>query len=81
MQIERQAGRTAEEGLGFYMARHDVPAEHATGRHIVNGLGYFGDVADDEALPVGRDEIVADWRGRQPELIRKIARFPSRTNT
>lgn len=78
MQIETQAGRTAEEGLGLYMARYDVPPEHATVRHIVNGLGYFGDVADDEALPVSRDEIVAYWQRRQPELIRNIGRFPPR---
>ena len=78
MQIERQAGRTAEEGLGLYMARYGIPSEHVTVRHIVNGLGYFGDVADDEALPVGRDEIVAYWQRRQPELIRNIGRFPPR---
>lgn len=78
MQIERQAGRTAEEGLGLYMARYDVSPEHVTVRHIVNGLGYFGDVADDEALPVSRDEIVAYWQRRQPELIRNIGRFPPR---
>jgi hypothetical protein len=78
MQIEREAGRTAEDGLGLYMARYDVPPEHITVRHIVAGLGYFDDVADDEALPVSRDEIVSYWRTRQPELIRNIGRFPPR---
>ncbi len=37
MQIERQGRRTAEEGLGLYMARYDVSSEHVTVRHIVNG--------------------------------------------
>jgi predicted nucleotidyltransferase component of viral defense system len=78
MQIEQQARRTVEEGLGLYMARYDVPREHVTIRHIVNGLGYFGDVGDDEALPVSRDEIVEYWRKRQPELIRNLGRFPPR---
>lgn len=78
MQIERQARRTAEEGLGLYMARYDVSPDHITVRHIVNGLGYFGDVPDDEALPLSRDEIVAYWQRRQPELIRNIGRFPPR---
>jgi hypothetical protein len=78
MQIERQAGRTVEEGLGLYMARYGVAPEHVSLRHIVTGLGYFGDVADDEALPVGRDEIVAYWQRRQPEVIRNIGRFPPR---
>lgn len=78
MQIEQQAGRTVEEGLGLYTARYDVPREHATIRHIVNALGYFGDVGDDDALPASRDEIVAYWRKRQPEVIRNIGRFPPR---
>jgi len=78
MQIEREAGRSAEEGLGLYMARYDVPPEHATVRHIVAGLGYFDDVEDDEALPASRDEIVSYWRKRQPELIRNMGRFPPR---
>jgi hypothetical protein len=79
MQVERQARRTAEEGLGLYMARYGVPPEHITIRHIVAGLGYFDDVADDDALPVSRDEIVSYWRKRQPELIRNIGRFPPRS--
>lgn len=78
MQIEREAGRTAEEGLGLYMARYDVSPEHLTVRHIVDGLGYFGDVGEDEALPTSRDEIVSYWRKRQPELIRNIGRFTPR---
>jgi predicted nucleotidyltransferase component of viral defense system len=79
MQIEQRAGRMVEEGLGLYMARYDVPREHVTIRHIVNGLGYFGDVGDDEAVPVRRDEIVTYWRKRQPVLIRNIGRFPPRS--
>jgi hypothetical protein len=44
------------------------------GAYLVCRLGYFGDVGDDEAPPVSRDEIVAYWRKRQPELIRNIGR-------
>ncbi len=77
MEIERQAGRTAEEGLGLYMTRWGVGDEHASVRHIVAGLGFFDDVADDEALPLDRDAIVSYWRRRQPEIIRNIGRFSS----
>ncbi len=79
MVLERDAGRTVEEGLALYMARYGVPAEHVTIRHIVEGLGYFDDVEADEALPVDRDEIVAYWRRRQPQVIRNIGRFPPRS--
>lgn len=77
MTIERETGRTVEEGLSLYMARFGVPADHLSLRHIVTGLGYFGDVTDDEALPLGREEIVSYWQRRQPDIIRNVARFPS----
>jgi hypothetical protein len=79
MAIERKAGRTAEEGLGLYMARWGVEPEHVSVRHIVEGLGFFDGVADDEALPVSRDEIVSYWHKRQPELIRNLGRFRPRS--
>lgn len=77
MAIERETGRTVEEGLSLYMARYGVAADHPSFRHIVTSLGYLDDVADDDALPVGRDEIVAYWRRRQPDLIRNLSRFPA----
>lgn len=79
MAIERETGRTAEEGLALYMARYDVGPDHATIRHIIDGLGYFDDVAGDEALPLERDEIVSYWRARQPQLVRNLGRFPPRS--
>lgn len=78
MAIERETGRTAEEGLALYMARYGVAADHISIRHIVNGLGYFDDVVDDKALPLERDAIVSYWRRRQPQLLRNLGRFPPR---
>lgn len=78
MTIENEARRTVEEGLSLYMARYGVSPEDVTLRHIVSGLGYFDDVADDEALPASRDEIVSYWRKRQPEVVRNVGRFPPR---
>jgi hypothetical protein len=78
MTIERETGRTVEEGLALYLARYGVTADHVSLPHIVTSLGHFDDVADDEALPVERDEIVRYWKRRQPEVIRNVARFPAR---
>jgi Nucleotidyl transferase AbiEii toxin, Type IV TA system len=78
MLIEQEGGRTVEEGLGLYMDRWGIDAEHGSLRHIINGLGYFDDVAEDEALPVGRDDIVNYWRKRQPQVVRNIGRFAPR---
>lgn len=77
MTIEQQTGRRAEEGLGLYLARYNVPAEEAAASIdlIVRGLGYFGDVEEDEALPVPLKEIAAYWQARQPEIIAHLDRF------
>ena len=77
MTIEQQTGRRAEEGLGLYLARYNVPGDEALASitPIVRGLGYFGDVEEDEALPVPLAEIEAYWQQRQPEIIAHIDRF------
>jgi len=77
MTIEQQTGRRTEEGLGLYLARYKVPAEEATASidPIVRGLGYFGDVEEDRALPASLKEIAAYWQARQPEIIAHLDRF------
>jgi hypothetical protein len=42
---------------------------------VVRALGYLGDVDEGDLLPVGKVEIEAYWRRRQPEIIRSVARF------
>ena len=77
MTIERETGRRAEEGLGLYLARYNVPAEQANASiaPIIRALGYFGDVEEDEALPIPLAEIERYWQRRQPEIIAHLDRF------
>jgi predicted nucleotidyltransferase component of viral defense system len=75
MQIEQQAGRRVEEGLGLFMTRYQVPPGDATISHIVTALGYLEDVDEDDLVPVEKDVIEAYWRKRQPEIVRKLGRF------
>lgn len=77
MTIEQRTGRRAEEGLGLYLARYRIrPAQAAASIDpIVRGLGYFGDVEEDEALPISLAEIEAYWQARQPEIIAHLDRF------
>jgi predicted nucleotidyltransferase component of viral defense system len=77
MQIERQAGRRVEEGLGLFMTRYQVPPGDPTVNHIVTALGYLEDVDEDDLLPVEKNVIEAYWRKRQPEIVRNLGRFPS----
>jgi hypothetical protein len=75
MTIEQRLGRTAEEGIGLYLERFQVPAEHESVRHIVRGIGYLDDVDDDDLLPVERSEIERYWHRRQPQIVRSLSRF------
>lgn len=75
MRIETDAGRSVEEGLSLFLARYDRPPEPYLLEPIVRALGHLADVDEDELLPVGKAEIERYWRGRQPEVIRSLARF------
>lgn len=77
MTIERQADFLTEEGLTYFLARYRPTHPASAIGHIVRGLGFFDDVLDDEALPASRDEIVAYWQRRQPEILRATSRLAS----
>lgn len=73
--IERHSPYRAEHGVGFYVERYHPRPPEPSVAHIVEGLGYFGDVADDPSLPEPRDSIEQYWRRRQPQIARSLAKF------
>jgi len=75
MAIERHTGRTVDEGLGLFLERYVRPPEPFALEPVARALGYLGDVDEGDLLPVGKVEIEAYWRRRQPEIIRSVARF------
>lgn len=75
MTIERQGGRTIEEGLGLFLARYQPQHQDSAITPILLALGHLDDVADDPSLPAGRDTIVRYWQHRQPELVAAIERY------
>jgi hypothetical protein len=75
MTIERQGGRTIEEGLGLFLARYQPEHEDSAITPILLALGHLDDVGDDPFLPVERDAIVRYWQRRQPELVAAIERY------
>lgn len=56
--------------------RYNVSAESDTLRHIVGALGYLDDLEQDDALPVGKDELAEWWTKRQARLVRHLSRNP-----
>lgn len=72
--IEAQAGRLVEEGFGLFLRRYRPRNADAAVRHLVLGLGYFEDVADDPFLPETREQILGYWQRRQPEIARALDR-------
>jgi len=77
MRIEQDTGRTVEEGLGLYLARYRDRSDSNAFLSVIRGLGYFGDVLDDDELPSRRAAIEAYWTRRQPEIMRNISREPT----
>jgi hypothetical protein len=75
--IEELTGRGFEEGVGLYMTRYNIAAEHPSIGHVVEALGYLDDVDEDDMLPEDRATIAAYWRRRQPQIVRNLARFRS----
>lgn len=75
MTIERQGGRTIEEGLGLFVARYQPEHEDSAITPILLALGHLDDVGDDPFLPVERETIVRYWQRRQPELVAAVERF------
>lgn len=66
--LERDAERTVEEGCALFVERYQPVAPGPALAHIIEGLGYFEDVADDPSLPMGRADIERYWKRRQPEV-------------
>ena len=75
MTIERQGGRTIEEGLALFLARYQPKHEDTAITPILLALGHLDDVADDPFLPVEREAIVRYWERRQPELLAALERY------
>jgi DNA-binding MarR family transcriptional regulator len=74
--IEEQAGLTVEDGIALFLERYDVNSASETVRHIIAALGYLDDLEEDDALPVGKDELTDWWRKRQARLVRYLSRNP-----
>lgn len=73
--IERETPFRAEQGIAFYIERYRPRPPEPSIAHIVEGLGYFGDVADDPSLPESRESIERYWRRRQPQIVASLAKF------
>jgi predicted nucleotidyltransferase component of viral defense system len=74
--IEQQTGLSVEDGLALFTERYDVNSTSDMVRHIVTALGYLDDVEEDDALPIGKNELAGWWRTRQAQLVRHLSRNP-----
>lgn len=68
--IEQLTGHTVDEGLGYYLARHEPPDGRTQVMAIIRALGYLDDVDEDEHLPTRKKEIARYWKQRQPEVLK-----------
>jgi hypothetical protein len=74
--IETQGNLTVEDGIALFLERYGVSPGSEQLRHVIRALGYLDDVEEDDALPIGKDELAAWWKKRQARLVRHLARNP-----
>jgi len=77
MIIERDGGRSIEEGLGLFVERYRPVSPPTVLAAIVRALGYLDDIDEDELLPVSKAEIERYWKRRQPQLVQALDRHAS----
>lgn len=73
MEIDRGAMRV-EEGIALFLEKHRPRDVDQTVTAVVRSLAYLEDVADDPAVPVGRDAIQDYWTRRQREVVENLSR-------
>lgn len=73
MEIDRRAIRV-EEGIALFLERYRPRESDQTVAAVVRSLAYLDDVADDPALPVGRDAVQDYWTRRQREVVENLSR-------
>lgn len=75
VQFLRAAGAIrAEEGISLFLDKYRPRESDQTVTAVVQPMAYLDDVADDPALPVGRDVIQDYWTTRQREIIENLSR-------
>jgi hypothetical protein len=72
MVIDQRAVPIAE-ALGLFRARFGIGRDDQRIVMLVRALGYFGDVADDPALPLQRSTIESYWAARAAEVARHLS--------
>lgn len=68
MMIEEQTDISLENGLELFIQRYQPKVPDAAIAHLLRGLGYMDDVADDPGLPVSRRLIEDFWTARMRTL-------------
>jgi hypothetical protein len=67
--IDERTPYTVEDGFDLFLRRFKPRVPMESFDVIIRGLGYFGDVADDSALPLSRKRIERFWAKRQAQLV------------
>ena len=68
--IEQMTPFTIDDGLSYYVARHQPKDASSTILHIIRALGYMDEIVEDESLPLSKTETANYWKRRQPDILR-----------
>jgi Nucleotidyl transferase AbiEii toxin, Type IV TA system len=73
--IERDGGRTVDEGIALALRKYRPRAPSAFVESLLRGLGYLEDVLEDPAVPLPKREIAAYWERRVPQVTAALSRL------
>lgn len=74
MKLDQEGVVSLEDGVALFLERYGLdPAADAL-NHLVRALGYLDDVEEDDALPIGKDDLAEWWQHRQVALVRELDR-------
>ncbi len=75
MKLDQEGIVSLEDGIALFLERYDLsPAADAL-PHLIRALGYLDDVEEDDALPMGRQELAQWWQRRQVQLLGELGRM------
>jgi hypothetical protein len=75
MKLDEEGLVSLDDGISLFLDRYLLVPSDAALTHIVGALGYLDDVEEDEALPMGKQEIAEWWQPRQARLVRTLGRL------
>lgn len=72
--IDERSVLSVEEGVALFLSRYRLGPADGSVKRLIRAMGFLGDVEEDPALPIERNELVQWWQRRQVNVLRNLGR-------